>query len=511
MKKKTLILIGFVLVKFLLQYLLYNPGYDLQRDEYLHLDQANHLAWGFQSLPPMTSWISYLIKLFGNTVFLVKFFPAAIGALTLLVVWKTIEELKGNLFALILGSTCILFSALLRINFLFQPNSLDILCWTTFYFVVIKYINSENVKWLFIASMVFAFGFLNKYNIIFLVIGLIPSVLLSEQRRALAKKEFYFAVVLGLLFISPNLWWQYTNNFPVFYHMKELADTQLVKVDRLDFIKDQFFYFIGSVPVIIMSLYALVFYIPFKKFRLFFWTFVFTLLVFIYFKAKSYYSIGLYPVYISFGATYLGEKLINNWRKYLKPVFIAVPIIFYILLFDIVFSVKDPHYYIANRKKYQELGLLRWEDGKDHSLPQDFADMLGWKELARKVDVAYSELPNKEQTLILCDNYGQAGAINYYTQNKNIQAVSFNADYINWFKLDHKIENLIRVKEIESSNYELAETAPLFLSAYAADSITNSFAREYRTTILVFKKSRVNLNQRLKIELEKEKNHYQLD
>ena len=118
MTKKTLILIGFIIAKFCLQYLLYNSQYDLHRDEYLHLDQADHLAWGFQSVPPFTSWIAYIIKMFGNEIFWVKFFPALFGALTIVTVWKTIEELKGNLFALILASTCLLFSALLRINYL---------------------------------------------------------------------------------------------------------------------------------------------------------------------------------------------------------------------------------------------------------------------------------------------------------------------------------------------------------------------------------------------------------
>ena len=318
MSKKTFILIGLVFVKFALQYVLYNPNYDLQRDEYLHLDQANHLAWGFQSVPPATSWISYIIKLLGNTIFWVRFFPAFIGALTIVVVWKTIEELKGNLFALLLGSTCILFSALLRLNFLFQPNSLDVLCWTTFYFILIKYINNENVKWLYISSFVFALGFLNKYNIIFLLFGLFPAILLTNQRKVLAKKELYFAILFGLLIILPNLLWQYNNNFPVFYHMKELAETQLVNVNRLDFLKEQLFYFIGSLPVIIASLYAILFYKPFEKFRLFFWAILFTIVVFIYFKAKGYYAIGLYPVYISFGSVFLSEKLNTDWRKYFK-------------------------------------------------------------------------------------------------------------------------------------------------------------------------------------------------
>ncbi len=128
----------FIILKFALQFILISPEYELQRDEFLHLDQANHLAWGYLSVPPVTSWISTIIKLLGNSVFWVKFFPALFGALTIVIVWKTIKELKGNTYALILGATCVLFSALLRLNTLYQPNSLDILCWTTFFYLVIK-------------------------------------------------------------------------------------------------------------------------------------------------------------------------------------------------------------------------------------------------------------------------------------------------------------------------------------------------------------------------------------
>jgi hypothetical protein len=42
------------------------------------------------------------------------------------------------LFALILGSVCVTFSVLLRINTLYQPNSLDFLFWTLLFFLVIK-------------------------------------------------------------------------------------------------------------------------------------------------------------------------------------------------------------------------------------------------------------------------------------------------------------------------------------------------------------------------------------
>lgn len=503
MTKKTLILIGFIILKFVLQYVLLSPEYDLQRDEYLHLDQAHHLAWGYLSVPPVTSWFSYLIFLLGNSVFWVKFFPALFGVLTLVIVWKTIELLKGNLYALVLGATCIVFSSLLRINMLYQPNSLDVLSWTAFYYVVIQYITTEKPKWFYIGAIVFAFGFLNKYNILFLLIGLLPALLLSNQRRILVDKKLYFALILGLILILPNLLWQYYNHFPIVHHMKELAETQLVNVDRIGFLKEQLLFFIGSFFVILAALYALLFYKPFGKYKLFFATIIFTLIVFLYFKAKAYYAIGLYPIYIAFGAVFLSDILKTGWKRYLQPVFIIIPLLFFIPMYNLAFPNKSPEYIVSHPEKYKKLGMLRWEDGKDHQLPQDFADMLGWKELARKTDSVYALFPKSENTLVLCDNYGQAGAINYYTK-KDIKAVSFNADYVNWFNLNVYYKNLIRVKDFEENSSEFKETSPYFQSSAIASKITNKYAREYKTTIFIFKNAKVNINKKIAQEIKEE-------
>ncbi|MDL2144874.1 glycosyltransferase family 39 protein [Flavobacterium tructae] len=506
MTRKTAILLGFIALKFILQYLLISPEYDLQRDEYLHLDQAHHLAWGYLSVPPVTSWISYLILLLGNSVFWVKFFPALFGVLTLLMVWKTIEALKGNLYALILGATCILFSTLLRINILYQPNSLDILCWTSFYYVIVQYMTTENKKWFYIGAVVFAFGFLNKYNILFLIIGLLPALLLSDQRKIFTEKKLYWALLLGLVLILPNILWQYNNHFPIVHHMKELAETQLVNVDRMEFLKKQLLFFIGSFFVLLAALNALLFYKPFEKYRFFFASMIFTLAVFLYFKAKAYYAIGLYPVYIAFGAVFLSQVLQTEWKRYLKPVFIILPLLFFIPMYNLAFPNKSPEYIVKNPEAYKKLGMLRWEDGKDHELPQDFADMLGWKELARKTDSVYALIPNPKTTLVLCDNYGQAGAINYYSK-KGIKAVSFNADYLNWFVLDVPYKNVIRVKNSWERTAELEETSPFFQSSRIAGEITNKYAREYGATIFVFINAKIDINKRLKDEIKEEKNY----
>jgi len=505
--EKNIILICFILVKFLIQYSLISPEYELQRDEFLHIDQANHLALGYFSVPPVTSWISYIIKLLGNTVFWIKFFPTLFGALTILLVWKTIEELKGNLFALILGASCVTFSVLFRLNTLFQPNSLDVLCWTSLSYFIIKYLNSNQTKWIYLIAFTFAIGFLNKYNIIFLVLGIIPSLLLTAERKIFRNKNLYFGIGLAFIIISPNIIWQFNNHFPVVHHLHELSETQLVNVDRWSFIRSQFLFFPGTLIVVFFGLFALLKQQKFKKYRLFFWTFFIIISIFLFLKAKDYYAIGVYPIYFAFGSVYISTLLENEIGKILKPIFILLVVVCFIPIYRVAFPNKSPEYIVNHPDKYRKFGMLTWEDGKEHQLPQDFADMLGWKELAKKVDSVYMTIPNPKNTLILCDNYGQAGAINYYSK-KGIRAVTFNADYINWFDFETKYYHLIRIKNAWEKENEWTETSPYFENACIADSITNKYAREYGTTIFSFMNAKIDINERIKKEVEEVKNFH---
>lgn len=503
--KNNIILICFIFLKFLIQYSLISPEYELQRDEFLHLDQANHLAFGYLSVPPVTSWVSYIIKLLGNSIFWIKFFPTLFGALTIFVVWKTIEELKGNLFALILGASCITFSVLFRLNALYQPNSLDVLCWTTLYYFIIKYLNSHQTKWIYLIAITFAIGFLNKYNIAFLILGIIPAILFTNERKIFLNKNLYYGIAVAFIIVLPNIIWQFNNNFPVIHHMKELSETQLVNVNRWSFIRSQFLFFPGTFIVVIFGLFALLKYQNFEKYRLFFWTFFITFGIFLLLKAKDYYIIGIYPIYFAFGSVYISTLLENKAGKIIKPILIILVVTSFIPVYNIAFPNKSPEYIANNPDRYRKFGMLTWEDGKEHQLPQDFADMLGWKELANKVDSVYLSIPNPKNTLILCDNYGQAGAINFYSK-KGVRAVSFNADYINWFDFDTEYYNLIRVKNAWERENEWRETSPYFHNSIIADSVTNKYAREHGTTIFSFINAKIDINERIKKEVKERKN-----
>ena len=505
MKSNDLILAGILALKFTLQAFLIHPVYDLQRDEYLHLDQGLHLAWGYISVPPMTSWFSFLIQALGGGVFWVKFFPAVFGALTLILVWKMIEKLDGHLFACLLGTSALLISPLLRINTLYQPNSFDIFFWTMAFYILVRWMQTNESRWIYMAAMAFALGFYSKYNILILVAALFPSILLSPYRKIFLNKHLYMAIAFGGLLILPNLVWQYQNDFPTLRQLRELAVTQLAHVDRPGFLKDQVLYFINSLFIILMAFAGFIFYPPFKRYRVIGTTYLVALALFICFRAKSYYALGLYPVLLAFGSIYFTHLTTIGWKKYLRPAAFALLIILFIPFILIGFPNKSPEQIKSNLQLYRDFGMLRWEDGKEHHLPQDFADMIGWHELAQKVDAVFDTIQHKEQTLVLCDNYGQAGAVNYYSRHKNINAVSFNADYIYWFDLDKPIQHVIRVIEANEVQGELEDTAPLFNAVSQVGVIENPDAREYGTAIIVFRDAKVDVNAIIEKEIEEVK------
>ncbi len=500
------ILLLFMTLKVFVQYLLIHPVYDLQRDEYLHLDQANHPAWGYISLPPFSSWVAMAIKALGNDVFWVKFFPALFGAFTIFFAWKIVHALKGNLFAKILVASSLLVSVLLRLNTLFQPNSFEVLSWTAFYFFLVMLVQTEKSKYLYVLAFVAALGFLNKYNILFMLTGLAPAIIISPFRDIFRNKHLYFAIVFFLLLVSPNILWQVQNNFPVVHHMKTLARTQLVNFERTGFLKDQVLFFVNSLFILIAAAIGFARYHPFRIFRFIGWGYLFSIALYVYLHAKSYYAIGLYPVFLSFGAVYL-EFVSEGKRQWLyRPLMILVLILLFIPVFRVAMPNKSPEQIAVNLEPYRKLGMLRWEDGKEHQLPQDFADMVGWRELAYKVDSVYNSLPDKKSILVLCDNYGQAGAINYYSIN-NLKAVTFNADYLNWFPLGMNIKHGILIREINDKDPERNEERPLCDTVYKAGSITEKNAREFGTSIYVMKNIRVDVWPRLLQEIEEEKKY----
>ncbi|WP_316801976.1 ArnT family glycosyltransferase [Pedobacter nototheniae] len=497
-------LLFFLSLKLILSFVLVNSVYELQRDEFLHLDQANHLAAGFTSVPPLTSLFSWIIKTLGNGLFIVRLVPAVIGALTILFCWKIVGFLKGNLLAKCLVAVACLCSSLLRLNTLYQPNSFDVLAWTAVFYYLLKYFDQKEAKYLYAFAIFVALGFLNKYNILFLIIGLLPAILITSKRRIFANKQLYLAILLALLIILPNIIWQINHHFPVLTHMKLLQATQLVHVNRIDFFINQFLFFISSIFILLAGIGSLIFYKDFRKHRWIILTYLFTMIVFSYFKAKDYYALGLYPVLLAFGAVYLARFLSKKYI--LTGLLFAFTIGSFIYLLPLIMPVYSPQQIVAHHRRFERVGMLRWEDGRNHQLPQDYADMQGWKEIAALADIAYEKVKDKSAVLVRADNYGQAGAINYYSKFKNINAVSYNADYLYWFNLDKPLKDIILIREFDDKDPERKREKPYFEKITKIGSVKNKFSREYGASVFLIEGANTDINKIIQSEIKEEQN-----
>ncbi|MCX6237281.1 MAG: glycosyltransferase family 39 protein [Bacteroidia bacterium] len=495
--KNYWILFLLVAIKMVLQMVIVNPVYELHRDEFLHLDQANHLAAGYISVPPLTSWVSFLIKMLGGDVFWVRFFPALFGAFTLVVIWLIVEQLKGGILSKILVSTVFIFSVYARINILYQPNSFDILAWTCVFYFLIRFINEDHPEWLFYLMICFVLGFYNKYNIIFLLAGIVMAFLITDLRKVFINKYFYLSLAVGIILLLPNILWQYNHQFPVFHHMRVLKETQLNNIDRTGFLLSQMKLLSLSLVLIIAAFIAFFKYTPYKKYRVIGFTFLFTIAIFTFLRAKDYYTLGLYPVLFVFGTVFL-EKNMPKKFKVIVPIYIAFNLLFFIGVAKFIFPLLSPAEIKQNKQQFESMGLMRWEDGKNHHLPQDFADMLGWKEMASKTLIAYNTLPDsmKRETLVFCDNYGQTGALNFYNQGRMAEAYSFNTDYLFWIPNDLKIKNVLLVGKAPSDKIQ-----QLFEHFTKVAEVENPDARERGTSVFLLTGAKEKFSEIFRTEI----------
>ena len=227
-------------------------------------------------------------------------------------------------------------------------------------------VQTEKNKYLYILAFVAVLGFLNKYNILFMLAGLAPAIIISPFRDIFRNKHLYFAIAFFLLLVSPNILWQVQNNHPVVHHMKTLARTQLVNFERLGFLKEQVLFFLNSLFILIAAANQLCplssfSYLPVYRT----WGYLFSIALYVYMHAKGYYAIGLYPALLAFGAVYLeyGERR-NARSGCSRPLMILVQILLFIPIFQVAMPNKSPEQIAANLETIPEVGN---------------AEMGGWK------------------------------------------------------------------------------------------------------------------------------------
>ncbi len=427
--------------------------YGFHQDELLYISLSKHLAWGYNETPPFIALIGKLSSfLFGDSLMAYRFIPALCAGAIVHVTGMLTIRLGGRFFAITIACLSVaLSSAFLATGALFIPQVFDEFFWLLSAYLLVRYVQNPKDKFLYLLGAVIGIGLLVKYTLIIYIIGLLIGLLLYPRSRKLLNHNGLLKIaIIPLLIFLPHLLWQYQNGFPALHHYQELGQTQLIYLTRTDFIIQQLLVNGTGTIIWLAGLYYCLTNPTYRAYRFLAIASLFVMFILLLLNGKPYYGFGIFPPLFALGA--IGLEKIRKLKSQFRMSLIATLTIPNLLLAVIVL----PYLPIEKAAKvfqwtYDNLDLhfpLKWEDQNIHSVNQNYADMIGWEELAKKTSKLYCAMPKEAQkdVLIFADNYGEAAAIDYYRSIYPLPpVVSFSSSFALWAPQQIKQDHIIYI------------------------------------------------------------------
>ncbi len=458
---------------------------EYHRDELLYFSLGMHPAAGYATVPPMIGCLAWLVQsLFGYSIYAVRLIPAITSGIMIILVARIARELGGSRYSELLAAIGFTISGFgLRTFGLYMPVFIDVFFWTLCILLLIRYINTEDDKYLLFFGIAAGFALLNKYLIGIMFAGLLIIIPFTVYRSVFRKKMFWAGILTAFIIFLPNLIWQINRGLPVFNHMSELNRTQLVHVDRLTFLKEQIMNPAWASVLTVEGIFFLVIGKRAPKFRFLGFLVVFVILSLMILRGKSYYTQGAWPFLIAAGAASFDLRLKTRFVKYLIPIMIVlltVPLI--PIAIPVYKSEGLVKYFSTIEKKYGLVIGRTFEDNSIHSLPQDYADMIGWEQLTRVADSAWMMIDDKKAAFIYGENYGHASAITVIGKKYGLpEAICFSESYRYWFphEFNPDITSLVYINNTAPGD----DVKLLFRKITRIGGITDRNSRESGTSV----------------------------
>ncbi len=391
--------------------------YGIHRDEFLYLAMGQYLRFWRMDFPPEIAVLAKASRaLFGDTLFAVRFFPAVAGALLVVLTGLLTRELGGGRRAQGLAMLAVLLGPLfLRPAALFQPVVLDQLCWTLGFLALVKIAGEGGRRWWIWLGAAGALGLLGTFSIGFFAMGALLGLLVSSQRRWLATRWPYLAGGLALAGGSATLVGQIRLGFPVVAHMGALRSQQLERLSPLDFLAGQA-EMLG--PALVLALIGFVYLMRAKTmrpYRVAGWSCAGAFLILMALRGKPYYIGPIYPMLFAAGAVALTASA-TRLSKTAYGIMAGFVVLHGLIALPFGLPVLPPEKMAKYAAMLGQKGAVTTNRGEVLTLPQDYADMLGWEERVAAVAKAYHGLPSGKQarTVLLAANYGEAGALEFF-------------------------------------------------------------------------------------------------
>ena len=395
-------------------------SYGMFRDEFYYLACANRLDFGYVDQPPLSIAVLALWKfLFGDSMFVIRLVPAIITSATIFMIGLFTARLGGGKIAVLISTVVLMLTPIfLGMSTIYSMNVFDYFFWITAAYILLRIIQEQDTKLWIILGIVLGLGLLNKTSMIWLCAGIFAGMLFTPLRKELKTKYSYIAAAIALLIFSPFIIWNITHDFAHLEFMRNAASRKYGELTPVSFILDQILILNpGSILLWVSGIFFFFFSKTGKQYRAtgFIWLTTFIIL-FVNWHSKGEYIGTAYQILFAGGAVMLEEWSLYRNREWIKYVVVVPLVISGIIIVPLARPLLPPEKFL----EYQDFIGLKppVNEGVETTLPQFYCDMFGWEKMAKKVSDVYTTLPEKERktTVVYCNNYGKAGAIEYYSK-----------------------------------------------------------------------------------------------
>lgn len=433
-----LLIVVIIAVALLLFHCYFNNRYGYFRDEFNYLSSGDHLAWGYVDQPPLLPFLVRVSReVLGDSLRAIRFLPALVISLTVILTALIAREFEGRRFALILTAVTLVIAPMyLSDASLVTTNCLEPLLWMGCAYFAVLAVKRDVRYWLWF-GVVAGLGLQEKYSIAIFGFSIVAGLLLTKERRVLFNRWLLIGGLIAFLIFLPNLIWNFQNDWPFLQLMRNIrADNRDVQLSLVEFMAQQILLIHPlNAPVWLTGLFGLLLSKRLQPFRFLGWSYLISLTSFIVLKGKNYYLAPIYPMLLAAGAVLIEALILRLRQFWLEPVMVLLllaggaylaPLVVPVLTVDRFISYMNSLPFKLPRTEHSHEGA---------SLPQHYADQFGWEELTAMTAVAWSRLTPDERNDcgIFAQNYGQAGAIDFFGPRYGLPpALSGHQTYFLW-------------------------------------------------------------------------------
>ena len=217
----------------------------------LGFDEAQYWAWsrdfafGYFTKPPMIAWVIGLeTGICGTGAACVRSVSPLFHFATALVLAGLARRLYGPATGFWTGIFYALLPGIAVSSFLITTDVFLLFFWSVGLACLIAYVERPSLGSALGFAVATGLGLYAKYAMIYLpAMVILAAIAMPNVRRAVLRVEAAVALVLIVLLISPNLWWNATNGFATFEHTGDNIGWSLSKLNvlkGLEFLGAQF-------------------------------------------------------------------------------------------------------------------------------------------------------------------------------------------------------------------------------------------------------------------------------